>query len=61
MSPAAREDWQWPDPRPECRFLRAAGCARLDDALQIYHCEASLIPFRFRPVLDGLEVVAKCR
>jgi hypothetical protein len=30
-------------------------------ASHIYHCEASLIPFRFRPVLDGLEVVAKCR
>jgi len=30
-------------------------------ASHIYHCEASLIPFPFRPVLDGLEVVAKCR
>jgi hypothetical protein len=26
-----------------------------------HHCEAGLIPFRFRPVIDGLEVVGKCR
>ena len=30
-------------------------------ASHIHHCEAGLIPFRFRPVIDGLEVVAKCR
>jgi hypothetical protein len=27
----------------------------------IHHYKACLIPFRFRPVIDGLEIVAKCQ